>query len=251
VAAFFLDRRVSLSSGWLSPFLQNNDFEHSFLYFSTCDNLPILSSFVQLHFRFYVLRGFVGKFSRATSRGKERSSQEVTLMRLGKWVGVISLIVGGWWGAGKALATGDNESGKSGSPTGEEVQLTEEEQQLLELTNAERQRCGLRPLRPHPLLMLAARRHAQNMARQGCLSHTLDGKTFADRVSEVGYVYRHLSENIAWNPATPLAALRCWLASPGHRANLLGPCEEVGLAVATNGWGERYWVQIFGSSGPR
>jgi len=171
-------------------------------------------------------------------------------MCLRRWVLVVGLVVGGWWGAGKVFATGDDETGKSDSPR-EEVPLTEEEQQLLELTNAERQRCGLRPLRPHPLLMLAARRHAQNMARQRRLSHTLDGKTFADRVSEAGYVYRHLSENIAWNPPTPLAALRCWLASPGHRANLLGPCEEVGLAVATNEWGERYWVQIFGSSEPR
>jgi uncharacterized protein YkwD len=176
-------------------------------------------------------------------------------MRLGKWIVMIVLGLGGWWwGVERAVAAEENGAGKfengSGSPK-EEVQLTEEEQQLLELTNAERQRCGLRPLRPHPLLMLAARRHAQNMARQGRLSHTLDGKTFADRASEVGYAYRHLSENIAWNPATPLAALRCWLASPGHRANLLGPCEEVGLAVATNERGERYWVQVFGSSGSR
>lgn len=170
------------------------------------------------------------------------------MARLGKLVMIIGLAAGGWLGGiATVRAAEGSEEGKP-ARSEEEAQLSEEEQQLLELTNAERQRCGLRPLRPHPLLMLAARRHAQNMARQGRLSHTLDGKTFADRVSEVGYAYRHLGENIAWNPATPLAALRCWLASPGHRANLLGPCEEVGLAVATNERGERYWVQIFGSS---
>ncbi|MCS7022751.1 MAG: CAP domain-containing protein [Gemmataceae bacterium] len=129
-----------------------------------------------------------------------------------------------------------------------EVELTPEEQELLELTNAERRRWGLRPLRPHPLLMLAARRHAANMARQGRLSHTLDGKTFVDRVVETGYSAQPVSENIAWNPATPATALRCWLASPGHRANLLGACDEVGLAVATNERGERFWVQVFGLS---
>jgi uncharacterized protein YkwD len=170
------------------------------------------------------------------------------MARLGKLVVLASLAAGWWLGGAAAVQAAEGNGAEKSERSEEEVQLTEEEQQLLELTNAERQRCGLRPLRPHPLLMLAARRHAQNMARQGRLSHTLDGKTFADRVSEVGYTYRHLSENIAWNPATPLAALRCWLASPGHRANLLGPGEEVGLAVATNERGERYWVQVFGTS---
>jgi uncharacterized protein YkwD len=137
------------------------------------------------------------------------------------------------------------------SEEGAGARLTEEEQQLLEHTNAERQRWGLRPLRPHPLLMRVARRHAQNMACQGRLAHTLDGKTFADRVTEVGYSYSYLSENIAWNPATPAAAVRCWLASPGHRANLLGPCAEVGLGVAINERGERYWVQVFANPASR
>lgn len=175
-------------------------------------------------------------------------------MSSGKAFVVIVGILGGLGGvttearAGEEPARGDT---KSAMEERYEVRLTEEEQQLLELTNAERQRCGLRPLRPHPLLMLAARRHAHNMARQSRLAHTLDGKTFADRVVEVGYSYRYLSENIAWNPATPAAAIRSWLASPGHRANLLGPCDEVGLAVAINERGERYWVQVFGSPASR
>lgn len=125
------------------------------------------------------------------------------------------------------------------------VKLSEEERELIELTNAERQRCGLRPLRPNPLLMLAARRHAANMARQRRLSHVLDGKSVGDRLQEIGYSHGAIAENIAWNPASPAAAIRCWLASPGHRANILSSYDEIGVAVAINEWGERYWIQVF------
>ncbi len=143
------------------------------------------------------------------------------------------------------LPTADPATSVEADDRAPEVKLSDEERELIELTNAERQRCGLRPLRPHPLLMLAAQRHAANMARQRRLSHVLDGKSVGDRLQEVGYSHGAIAENIAWNPASPAAAIRCWLASPGHRANILSGYDEIGVAVAINEWGERYWIQVF------
>src|SRR5262249_26702251 len=56
----------------------------------------------------------------------------------------------------------------------DERKPTKEEQELTDLTNAERKKAGLKPLTANPQLMAAARGHAENMAKQEKLEHTLD-----------------------------------------------------------------------------
>jgi uncharacterized protein YkwD len=73
----------------------------------------------------------------------------------------------------------DDRAGKS-KPTATELAL-------IDLTNAEREKADLKPLRVNPKLMDAAREHAENMATHDRLAHVLDQKTPVDRTKAAGY----------------------------------------------------------------
>lgn len=130
----------------------------------------------------------------------------------------------------------------------DELKLSKEEQELIDLTNAERKKAELPPLAVNPKLMAAARAHAENMARQEKLEHTLDDKDPAARVTDAGYKFRTTGENVAWNADTPKEAVKDWMDSPPHRENILKKgYADIGAAVAKSKKGERYWVQVFGA----
>lgn len=129
----------------------------------------------------------------------------------------------------------------------DEVKLTDDEKEVIDLTNAERKAANLPPLAVNKRLMESARGHAANMAALDVLNHTLGGKDLGDRAKDAGYGFRWLGENIAWNQQTPKEVVGCWMNSPGHRSNILNDGGgEIGVAVAKNSRGERYWVQVFG-----
>ena len=138
---------------------------------------------------------------------------------------------------------------KADPPKGKaEFKLTADEQAVLDATNAERKKEKLDPLTADPMLTEAARAHAANMAKQSKLAHTLDEKTFEDRAKATGYKYRALGENIAHNYQSPKDAVAGWMASAGHKANILNAdYTQIGLAIAKNDKGEPYWVQVFGT----
>lgn len=126
--------------------------------------------------------------------------------------------------------------------------LSADEAAVIDQANAERKKAGLDPLKPNPKLAAAARAHAANMAKQDKLDHDLDGKTPSDRVTTAGYVWSRTGENIGWNYPTPKAAVAGWMDSPPHKANILSTdYTEIGIGVAKNAKGERYWVQVFGT----
>jgi uncharacterized protein YkwD len=129
------------------------------------------------------------------------------------------------------------------------VQLSDQEKDLLKLTNAERAKEKLPPLEPNPLLFKAARAHSANMARQGKMEHVLDGKNPAQRVLDIGYDYAKVGENIGVGENVPMTEImKGWMASKHHRENILnGKFTEIGLGVARNGKGEVYYTQVFGT----
>jgi uncharacterized protein YkwD len=132
-------------------------------------------------------------------------------------------------------------------PKAKHVEMSDEERGVLDRTNAERKSAGVPPLVPNAKLFQAAREHATNMARQGKLDHVLDGKSPGDRVTAAGYPWSATAENIAWKSPGPEQVVKLWMDSPGHKTNLLNKdYDEIGIAVAVNSKGERYWVQVFG-----
>jgi uncharacterized protein YkwD len=128
------------------------------------------------------------------------------------------------------------------------LELTDEEKAILELTNKARAAEKLPPLKPNAALFQAARSHSENMAKQDKLEHLLDGKRVSDRATAAGYDWMEIAENVAVaDDATPKDIVDGWLKSEGHRKNLLNPnFKEIGLGVAKNAKGEKYYTQVFG-----
>lgn len=132
------------------------------------------------------------------------------------------------------------------------LRLSKDEQAVLDLVNEERQKAGLTPLRPSALLFRAARDHAANMASQDRLAHELDGKGPGERLQELGYRSFGWGENVAGGQRTPREAMESWLASEGHRANILNAdFRELGVGLAPGPNGGRYWTQVFGRPADR
>ncbi|MDY6782848.1 MAG: CAP domain-containing protein [Cyanobacteriota bacterium] len=122
--------------------------------------------------------------------------------------------------------------------------------QLLQLTNAERQKAGLPPLRYSPQLGQAAQRHAEDMVRNDFFSHTgSNGSSVSDRVRAAGYSYSYVGENISAGSSTPAETIQRWMNSAGHRRNILkSEYTEIGfgyVSAPSSPYGH-YWVQVFG-----
>ncbi len=112
---------------------------------------------------------------------------------------------------------------------------------VLCLVDRERARDGQRPLRANGRVQLAAQRHTDDMVAREYFEHVSpSGESLAGRLRASGYIYSSnigyaLGENIAWGTledATPEAIVAAWMASPGHRANILDPrFRDTGIGV--------------------
>jgi uncharacterized protein YkwD len=110
---------------------------------------------------------------------------------------------------------------------------------LVDQLNVLRASHGLVRLRVSPALAAAATAHSTSMAKKGYFSHnSANGASFSSRIAYFyparGYRSWSVGENLLW--ASPdvgaVRALKLWLGSPPHRANLLNPrWREVGLAA--------------------
>jgi uncharacterized protein YkwD len=122
---------------------------------------------------------------------------------------------------------------------------------VLDLTNAERIKVGLPPLRLNAQLSQAAQSYSQVLATTGCFEHDCgDVPDYGDRIKLAGYTgWSALGENIAAGYQTPEAVVAGWMASPGHRANILSDkYTEMGVGLVSQ-VGDRYgiyWAQEFG-----
>lgn len=103
---------------------------------------------------------------------------------------------------------------------------------ILCLVNRERTARGESALHIDRHLAQAAQAHTESMASGNYFDHAgPGGQTPLDRMRAAGYIYNShigydVGENIAWGTGslgTPSAIVAAWMASPGHRANILDP----------------------------
>lgn len=123
------------------------------------------------------------------------------------------------------------------------------EASVVKLTNSARAKAGCSALRTDRRLRTAARSHSTDMAKRDYFSHeTPEGVTPWQRAEDAGYA-NPSAENIAHGYPTAKAVVDAWLASSGHRANILN-CDSkaVGVGVYLRGDGGPYWTQLFGYS---
>ncbi|MEU3527668.1 CAP domain-containing protein [Streptomyces sp. NPDC038707] len=119
--------------------------------------------------------------------------------------------------------------------------------EVLRLVNAERDKAGCRPLTLNPALTKAAQAHSEDMAAHRNMSHTgSDGSDPGLRITGAGYTWSSYGENVAYGYTTAEQVMAGWMASPGHRANILN-CgfQEIGVGLAQPG---SYWTQDFGTA---
>jgi len=110
------------------------------------------------------------------------------------------------------------------------VLLNQVERAVVVRTNQQRERYGLRPLKVSAWLQKSARRHCAWMTNSRSLQHTSAG----------------VAENIAMGQINSSHAVRDWMNSPGHRANMLnGSYTKVGAAAYQTPGGTIYWCLQF------
>ncbi|MBB5960410.1 uncharacterized protein YkwD [Saccharothrix tamanrassetensis] len=121
-------------------------------------------------------------------------------------------------------------------------------QQIVDMVNAERTGAGCAAVTLDNRAQQAAQAHADDMAARDYYDHTSpEGADAGDRLDAAGYSWRKWGENIHKGPSGAEQAMRDWMASGGHRANILD-CgfTNVGVGVNTSANGP-WWVQVFAS----
>jgi|694.fasta_scaffold38184_6 uncharacterized protein YkwD len=102
------------------------------------------------------------------------------------------------------------------------------EVEVVRLTNLERTRRGLQPLKVNSKMMADA--HQWSVIQSNSRMHH----------SKMGY-----GENVAWNQKSPSEVVQVWMNSRGHRANILnGRYTEIGAGYARGARGPM-WTQVF------
>ncbi len=110
------------------------------------------------------------------------------------------------------------------------VELAAIEANIVKYTNEERAKRGLPALQVCENLMDTAREHAAWMTRNHSMVHTS----------------RPVAENIAMGQPHSSDAVRAWMNSSGHRANILNPRHRrIGVAAFRTARGTIFWCQQF------
>ncbi|RZU14426.1 uncharacterized protein YkwD [Streptomyces sp. BK239] len=118
---------------------------------------------------------------------------------------------------------------------------------VVSLVNGERGKAGCSPLTVNAKLTKAAQDHSADMASHRNMSHTgSDGSDPGARITRAGYAWSTYGENVAYGYSTPEQVMAGWMASPGHKRNILNCAfKEIGVGLAQPG---SYWTQDFGTA---
>lgn len=144
----------------------------------------------------------------------------------------------------RGLDGGSYESGSgstgSGSSSSNNLDIEEFREEVIRLTNIERENAGLEPVTADDTAM----EYAQIRAEELAISYSHTRPNNEDKSSNGLYFI----ENIAYGQKTPAEVVQDWMNSPGHCATLLGNYSEYGnkfgVGVYKSG-GKIYWSQEF------
>ena len=145
---------------------------------------------------------------------------------------------------GSDKGTSNTGSNTSTSTNSNSSSVSQFEQQVITLTNAERAKEGLPALQADTTLMKSARAKSDDMAKNNYFSHTSPtyGSPF-DQMKSLGISYKSAGENIAQGQKTPQEVVQAWMESPGHRENIMNASyTHIGVGYSSNG---NYWTQQF------
>ena len=129
-----------------------------------------------------------------------------------------------------------------------------DEYALLAYANQARAAQNLTPLIWSDAIGEAAREHSDDVTAHGCLQHdSCDGEAWWHRIQRYYPGWSMLAENIAGGGSDPRLVHNGWMASPGHRGNILGAYSEFGAGISVAPPSEGSWsysTEDFGTRGP-
>jgi uncharacterized protein YkwD len=128
---------------------------------------------------------------------------------------------------------------KAWERTADSTEVSVLDRNLLVEINAVRKAHALTPLKRSAPLAVAAAQHTAEMGKAGYFAHaSLDHTQFWKRIERkypsAGYRFWEVGENLLYVAPNVGAAeaMRLWMHSPEHRANLLNPMwREIGVAT--------------------
>lgn len=132
---------------------------------------------------------------------------------------------------------------KNETPNQATYSLSQFEQEVVTLTNNERAKHGLQPLKVDLKLSEVARTKSSDMKSNGYFSHTSPtyGSPF-EMMNQFGIQYRAAGENIAKGQRSPQEVVNAWMNSEGHRKNILSSnFTHIGVGHVEG----NYWTQMF------
>lgn len=118
-----------------------------------------------------------------------------------------------------------------------------DEVEVLNLINTHRQGLGLNALDKIDYVSVKSEEHTNYMISTGSVNHNF----FQDRYESIMRTLgaKNVSENLAYNYASPQSVVNAWLNSAGHKANIEGDFTHFGISIRTNSEGKKYYTNIF------
>ena len=135
---------------------------------------------------------------------------------------------------------GGSGSTGGGSSSSNEIDIEEFRQEVIRLTNKEREKAGLEPLVEDSTAMEFAQIRAKELSNN--FSHKRPDGTVGE------YSHYQFMENIAKGGRTPEDAVNSWLNSSGHYETMMSDYSDCGNCVGVGVYeknGTMYWVQEF------
>lgn len=116
--------------------------------------------------------------------------------------------------------------------------------ETMNLINSYRVSIGLNSLVKIDYISYKSEEHDNYMITKNVVNHD-DFVARSENIIKVLGV-KIVDENIAYNYDTPQAALKAWLASPGHKKNIEGDFTNFGISIRENPTtGRKYYTNIF------
>lgn len=134
----------------------------------------------------------------------------------------------------------DGGSYEGGSSSSNEIDIEEFRQEVIRLTNIERENAGLKPYEVDTELMEFAQMRAKEIS--GKYSHSRPANS-----PQGPYEDHQYGENIAKGYKTPADAVNGWMSSKSHRAEIMDSeyNDSFGVGVYRADNGTFYWTQVF------
>lgn len=144
-----------------------------------------------------------------------------------------------------SIAPLKTEGGAAPKEAAKDADVSDYGREVLRLVNIERKKEGLGSLAGLAVLdTIASARAGEIMTK---FSHTRpDGSSWQTLLDRHSVKWRFNGENIAAGQKTPALVMAGWMASPGHRANILNKnFTHLGVGVRADSKGRLNWVQTF------